>query len=33
MAATVTSTLPAIIGFLLLQKSLIKGLTAGGVNE
>jgi multiple sugar transport system permease protein len=33
MAATVTATLPAVIGFLLLQKSLIRGLTTGGVNE
>lgn len=33
MAATVTATIPAVIGFLLVQKSLIRGLAAGGVNE
>ena len=33
MAATVTATIPAVIGFLLVQKSLIRGLASGGVNE
>ena len=28
-----TATIPAVIGFLLVQKSLIRGLAAGGVNE
>ncbi len=33
MAATVTATLPAVIAFLAMQKSLIRGLVAGGINE
>lgn len=33
MAATVTATIPAVLAFLAAQKSLIKGLTAGGLNE
>jgi ABC-type glycerol-3-phosphate transport system permease component len=33
MAATVTATLPAVIAFLAMQKSLIRGLISGGINE
>ncbi|MHB0928014.1 MAG: carbohydrate ABC transporter permease [Candidatus Nanopelagicales bacterium] len=33
MAATVTATLPAVIAFLAMQKSLIRGLVSGGINE
>jgi multiple sugar transport system permease protein len=33
MASTVTATLPAVLAFLVMQKSLIRGLASGGVNE
>lgn len=33
MAATVSATIPAVIAFLAMQKSLIRGLASGGVNE
>ena len=33
MAATVSATIPAVLAFLAMQKSLIRGLVAGGVNE
>lgn len=33
MAATVSATIPAVIAFLVMQKSLIRGLASGGVNE
>ena len=33
MAATVSATIPAVIAFLAMQKSLIRGLATGGVNE
>lgn len=33
MAATVSATIPAVIAFLAMQKSLIRGLASGGINE
>lgn len=33
MAATVSATIPAVIAFLVMQKSLIRGLASGGINE
>jgi ABC-type glycerol-3-phosphate transport system permease component len=31
MAASVVTTLPLAIGFLFLQRALVRGLTAGGL--
>jgi len=33
MAATVSATIPAVLAFLAMQRSLIRGLVAGGINE
>ena len=33
MAATVSATIPAVLAFLAMQRSLIRGLVTGGINE
>lgn len=33
MAATVSATIPAVLAFLAMQRSLVRGLVAGGINE